>query len=654
MPESERRLAAIMFTDMVGYTSLAQSNEALALAVLENQYRLLRPIFSRYHGREVKTIGDSLLIEFDSALNATDCAIDIQKRLHEYNVSSKEESRVRIRIGIHLGDVVFVRGDLLGDAVNIASRIEPLAEAGGICVSEQVFDQVRNKISYPLLKLAPIRLKNIRWNVGVYKIVMPWEDGSAPNVSHETVTLDSHRVVVLPFANMSPDPNDEYFADGMTEELISVLSNVGELEVISRTSARKFKGGGRTVGEIAHELNVGTVLEGSVRKWEDSLRIAVQLIDANSDKHLWTQTYDRKLEDIFSLQTEIAERVADNLKIKLVGGETAVITDRQTRNIDAYNLYLQGRYHWNRRTQSSLEKAIECFEKAIDIDPGYALAYSGIADSYLVLAIRPTYPTLATSEKAKQYAMRALEINNLLPEAHASLALSLEYAWDWTGAEKEFRRAIELRPNYSTAHHWYALLLKALGRFDEAIQEIKLAEEADPLSHIIATATVSLLSDAKRYAEAIERAKRALELEPNFMMAHETLADVYLRMKMYNEALAEAQIVVNLDPDDFYKTLLTFHQMKVGQKSMAEVKAAIGHLVDLSKTQHVSPRILAWFHALVHDEAPMFDCLKRAFDEHDMQLGNFRFNPDFEPYRDDPRFTSLIQKMGLERLSPST
>src|SRR5207245_1926631 len=193
---------------------------------------------------------------------------------------------------------------------------------------------------------------------------------------------------------------------------ISVLSNIGELDVISRTSATKFKGGGRTIDEIAHELNVGSVLEGSVRKWEDTLRIAIQLIDANSDKHLWSQTYNRKLGDIFSLQTEIAERVADNLKIKLVGGG-AIIKDRQTSNTDAYNLYLQGRYHWNKRTQSSLEKAIEYFQKAIGIDPNYALAYSGIADSYLVLAIRPTYPTLATSQKAKQYALRALEINNL-------------------------------------------------------------------------------------------------------------------------------------------------------------------------------------------------------------------------------------------------
>jgi len=470
-------------------------------------------------------------------------------------------------------------------------------------------------------------------------------------VSEKSLNLDSHRVAVLPFANMSPDPNDEYFADGMTEELICLLSNIGELDVISRTSATKFKGGGRTIEEIAHELNVGSVLEGSVRKWEDSLRITIQLIDANSDKHLWSQTYNRKLRDIFSLQTEIAERVADNLKIKLVGGESTLITNRQTGNIDAYNLYLQGRYHWNRRTQSSLEKAIEYFQKAIDIDPNYALAYSGIADSYLVLAVRPTYPTLATSQKAKQYAIRALEINTLLPEAHTSLALSLEYAWDWRGAEKEFQRAIELKPSYSTAHHWYALLLKHLGRFDEAIQEIKLAEEADPLSHIIATAMVNLLSDAKRYDEAIERARKSLELEPNFMLAHENLADVYLRLKMYNEALAETQIVVNLDPDDFYKTLLIFHQMKVGQKSMIEVKAAIDHLVELSKSQYVSPRILAWFHTLVHDEGPMFNYLKRAFDEHDMQLANFRFNPDFEPYMNDARFTNLIQKMGLDPLS---
>ena len=282
--QEERRLAAVMFTDMVGYTALTQSNESLALEILDRHNRLLRPIISKYRGKEIKTIGDSFLVEFDSAVDAVKCAIEIQTFLRDYNTSSGEEWRIKLRIGIHLGDVVHKQGDIFGDAVNIASRIEPLASPEGICVSEQVFDQVRNKVSYQFSKLEEKELKNVRYNVDVFKIILPW-DSSATSFQDKK-PVPSNRIAVLPFTNISPDPSDEYFADGMTEEIIDRLSQVKGLRVIARTSVMNYKKKERKVSEIGSELGVQTLVEGSVRKAGNRIRVTAQLIDTATEEHL--------------------------------------------------------------------------------------------------------------------------------------------------------------------------------------------------------------------------------------------------------------------------------------------------------------------------------------------------------------------------------
>jgi adenylate cyclase len=267
---SGRKLAAIMFTDIVGFTALSQSDEAQALEVLERHNRLLRPFFPKFNGREIKTIGDSFLVEFDSALDGTNCAIEIQKFLHDYNISTREDWKIKLRIGIHLGDVVRRGEDIVGDAVNIASRIEPLAEPEGVCVSEQVFDQVHNKISYAVEQLDTTELKNVRFQTNVYSILLPWKGRVSLSAERKTAELDRLRVAVLPFSSMSPDPNDEYFADGMTEELISTMSKISGLSVIARTSVMGYKGEKKKkIHEIASELDAGTILEGSVRKAGD-------------------------------------------------------------------------------------------------------------------------------------------------------------------------------------------------------------------------------------------------------------------------------------------------------------------------------------------------------------------------------------------------
>jgi adenylate cyclase len=327
LPENERRLAAIMFTDIVGYTALTQSDESQTLEVLARHNRLLRPFFPKFHGREVKTIGDSFLVEFESALDAINCAVEIQKFLHDYNISSRDEWKIILRIGIHLGDVVHSDDeDVFGDAVNIAARIQPLAEPEGICISDQVYSQVRNKVSQTLVKMAPKELKNVRFPIDVYRVMMPWDHAAGTARSSQG---DKNRIAVLPFANLSPDPNDEYFADGMTEELIDKLSKIPGLRVPPPTSSFYFKSKlwprskettQTTIADISKALGVAYILDGSVRKSGDRLRVDARLIRGDSGYVVWSETYDRPFNDILMVQDDIAGEVTKALKASIEGG----------------------------------------------------------------------------------------------------------------------------------------------------------------------------------------------------------------------------------------------------------------------------------------------------------------------------------------------
>src|SRR6266446_8416971 len=434
----QRKLAAIMFTDMVGYSALAQRDDKLALELLEEHRRLLREMFPRFNGTEIKTIGDAFLIEFNSALEAAQCAIEIQRTLAKRNHDVTADRRIELKIGLHIGDVVHRGGDVYGDGVNIASRIEPLAGAGGICVSMDVERQIRNALEARFEKLAPTELKNISVAMDLFRIVLPWEQPSkseirspkseigkspmtsaatkwigiaalmllavglvwwlahrsgkevvsSPSVSTSgpTPTADQKSIAVLPFVNMSADKNDEYLSDGVSEELITALSKITGLQVKARTSSFAFKGKNEDIQKIGELLHVTHLLEGSVAKAGNKLRITAQLIQASDGNHLWSDTYDREMQDIFAVRSEVARQVADTLKIRLLGEDKKKIDKKPTENIEAYNLYRQGRYYAEKFSQDGFKKALGFYQQAIGKDPRFALAYAGMADTYVLAA----------------------------------------------------------------------------------------------------------------------------------------------------------------------------------------------------------------------------------------------------------------------------
>ena len=622
-----------MFTDLVGFTALSQRNESVALSVLDEQRELLRPVFIRHDGREVKTIGDAFLVEFPSALSAVKCAYEIQKTTKEFNNSLPEERRVHLRIGIHLGDVVESQGDISGDAVNVASRIESLADSGGVCLTRQVYDQVQNKLELPLIGLGTRLLKNVSSSMEVYKMVMPWD----ATVAALSGRRDASRIAILPFANISPDPADEYFSDGMTDELIAVLSKIGGLRVVARTSVMRFKGEKATANRIGQELKVGSLIEGSVRKSKDQVRITVQLVDTESEVQLWTETYNRNLQDIFSVQSDIAQQVAKALEVRLGVRENSALRREQTQNPEAYSFYLKGRHRWNLRSENEINRAIKYFEEAIGRDPGYALAYAGLADCYSILGYYAFRRPVAVYPRAKELAEKALSLNESIAEPHASLGeVLMQYFFDWKKAGSELDRALELNPSYATAHFWRATHHMALGRTDDSLTQVRKAVELDPLSMIILTDAARNLYLARRYDEAINQYQRSLDVDPNFPIAHKGLAEVYAQIGKYDEAVSEIERAIALSGRSiFILDDLGYIYARAGKRE--DARKVLEDLDKLANDEYVPSYGRAVICAALGNKEDAMNWLEKAYDERNF-LVYLKVDPAFDTLRKEERF----------------
>ena len=638
--EKESHLAAIMFTDLVGYSELSQENEELAVELLERHRKIVREILPEHGGNEIKTIGDAFLIEFSSSIRAVKCAAEIQSRFFSYNNLQNKEKQIQLRIGIHLCDIMQDGDDIIGDGVNIASRIEPKAKSGGICISGQIYDQVFNKVDFSFEELKDVNLKNIQQNIRLYHILLPWEkSASQPTSEPKTKSSskkssmpvlviggiigviavaalifmnikpsldgDGNSIAVLPFENMSADKDNEYFSDGMTEEILNSLAQIKELRVISRTSVFTYKE--RTdvgIAKIGRELDVSHVLEGSVRKSGNKVRITAQLIRSKDDTHLWSQTYDRSLDDIFQVQTEISEAIARQMKIKLIG---ATVTKRRgiTNKPEALELYMQARYAMNKMSEKSLHKAIQLFKDAIAIDPEYALANSGIADCYIAMEEVNHFKYYKSDDienysNAKSYSQKALDIEPDLGEALAVVArMKHVLDKDYPEAERLFNNAIELSPDHPTSYDWYGgLLAWRLNDNSKARAMHKKALKLDPLSPSInASAGIFYLQRLKDDDSDYYFLNKAFQLEPNYVNGNHRFIFTELLENRHEWERAEKSWIkaYDLDPKN-YTTLWGMSHYYLMRGNLDKSKTYLDQMKELGMGWTEDYALEGWYY----------------------------------------------------------
>ena len=632
-----------MFTDMVDYTSLSEKDEPLALALLEEHRKLLRPVFAKYNGREVKTLGDGFLVEFPSTLQAVRSAVEVQQAINDRNQRVPTDRRILLRVAVNVGDVEHRDGDIFGDTVNIASRVHEMADPGTICITQQVYDQIRNSREFQTTSLGQSRLKNVQTPVEVYKI----QSANADAVVLDNRVLEPRRVAALPLTSLSSDQQDEYFADGLTEEIINTLSSISDLRVIARTSVMKYKQANRTVGEIGRELKVGTILEGSVRKAGDRVRISVQLIDVGSESPIWAQKYDRDMRNVFEIQMDIAHRVADALKVQLLRENRTRIENKAPENMAAFNLYLRGRYYWNRRGKADLERAVSLFEEAIAKDPGYALAYTGLADCYTLIGRHRYRNPDEVFPKARTFAEKALKFNDNLAEAHTSLAAILfNYHWDWEGAEDQFRRAIELNPNYATVHYWLSLLLLTTNRLSEAVTEVEKAQALDPLSPVVGGGVVQVYFFQENYDKAIDECNKYLDMEPNFIVARDFLVHLYAMKRAFEQASSEAgKLIEGSERKAEAMAHLAYINALAGRTEQA--KKQFSELMAEPNLDYANSTIFITVYSLLGDQDSAFHFARRALDDAKISFPSIRFSPDLKSFRKDSRYASLLAEARL-------
>ncbi|MCH8025109.1 MAG: tetratricopeptide repeat protein, partial [Candidatus Marinimicrobia bacterium] len=527
---------------------------------------------------EIQTIVDAFLVEFASAVEAARCAIAIQKMLVEHNASATAGRHILLRIGLHVGDVVIEEDDVLGDGVNIAARIEPLASPGGICLSEDVARQVDNKIDCRLEKLGEKRLKGIKQAVAVYRVVLPWEAGQAP-------TVPSRSIAVLPFMDMSQEQDQEYFCDGMAEELLDALSRIKDLRVSARTSSFSFKGQQQDIREIGNKLNVATVLEGSVRKAGNRLRISAQLINVADGYHLWSERYDRELKDVFAIQDEIAGNIVQALRVMLSPKEKRALGKVPTTDVEAYDVYLRGRKFFHQFSRKNIAFARQMFNRATQIDPDYALAYAGIADchSWLYMYWESTDANLRAAEEASR---KALELDTDLAEAHVAHGLAVSLSEQYDEAEREFETAIRLDPRLFEAYYFYARTCWPQGKPEKAAELFEKACEVNPEDYqgplFLANTYNGLGRKTKAetaYRRSLEIIERHLELNPDDARAHYLGANALIQLGEGKRGLKWARRALAIDPGD----ALILYNVACIYALSEEIEEAIDYLEKSAK-----------------------------------------------------------------------
>lgn len=547
----KRKLAAILSADVKGYGRLMGEDELSTLRTLETCRGLMAELIAEYYGRLVDSPGDNVLAEFASAVDAVQAGIYIQKRLKAKNSELPANRRMEFRIGINLGDVIEKGGSIYGNGVNIAARLEALAEGGGICVSGKVYEEVKNKVTFGFEFLGEQNVKNISEPVPVYRVRM--ETGSTvPEISRRIKLPQKPSIAVLPFTNMSDDPEQEYFSDGITEDLITDLSKISALFVIARNSVFTYKGKSVKVQEVGRELGVSYVLEGSVRKAGDRVRITAQLVNADTGGHLWAERYDRDFEDIFALQDEVTGKIVSVLKVKLTAAEKErrSCKCKYTCDMEAYDYFLRGLKHFNRFTTEANIQAREMFEKAVDLDPKYALAHAMLGQTHLLEWTLGWSQDPHSVDRAFEWAQRALALDESLAEGHELLGNIYLWKKQHDRAIRELEEAISLDPNNAD---WLAGLGSVLlwaGKPDKAIGMMEEAMRLNPMGPVYYEWSLGhayLLTE--QFENAIRALRKVLYRNPDFWPAHILLAATYSEMGLLGEARAAVAETLKINPN---------------------------------------------------------------------------------------------------------
>jgi adenylate cyclase len=637
----KRLLVAIMFTDMVGYTAIMQQDEKVAKKLRDLHRLALEEETENFGGQILQYYGDGSLSIYTSSLEAVDCAIAIQKRV---------KNKVSLRIGIHIGDVVKDEdGAIYGNGVNVASRIESMAISGAVLVSGKLHDDIKNQSVITTKKLGAFELKNVEQPVDIFAITNGTLNVPTLKEMKGKGNIKQRSIAVLPFSNMSADPENEYFSDGISEEILNALVKVEDLKVTARTSSFVFKGENTDIREIGKILNVENILEGSVRRAGNRVRITAQLISAVDGYHLWSETFDRDLEDIFAVQDEISKIITTQLRIKLsLESYSKSLVEQPTENIEAYNLYLKGRFYWNKWSPENVKMAISLFHQAIELEPEYVAAYASLAGCYIFLAVSGISNPNDAYPKAFEYADKALALDENNPDSLQAIAMvDFLFNRDRKKAVRIFEKVLTLNPKHADAHHFYSMLLCVVGDLDKALEEIKASLQVDPLSLITIVHLADVYLYMGRFEEALLEIDRVLDMDSSFRMATEKKAWILYYMGKNDLAIAT-----------FKKYQAQTGSELKGLAGLGYMYAVTGHpekaeelLLRIDKREEIEEGVVlemdraVIFMGLANMDK-VFYHIEKALKQN---VGGFYVSSDplWLPLKDDPRFEPIAKKYKL-------
>jgi adenylate cyclase len=646
-----RQLAAIMFADIAGYTATMQEDEVIALQLRQKLKLKLDQQIIKHNGRLLEFKGDGVLCSFNSTIEGVRAALELQLEMQKHPV-------VPLRIGMHTGDVVFEGDDIYGDGVNIASRMESFAIPGGIFITGRVYDDIKNQKDIHTISLGKYVFKNVKEPVDIYAIAnpgvkIPTKDklsGKGEKVVKRRPRFEKS-IAVLPFVNISNDPEQEYFSDGIAEEIIHSLAPLTDLKVAGRISSFQFKGKNAGIREIGNALNVKNLLEGSIRKQGNRLRITTQLVNVEDGYQIWSKKYDREMNDIFSIQDEIALAITEELKVTLFEKDRKKILKTHTVNPEAYEDYLKGLFHLNKRGPS-IFVAIEFFKKAVEKDKDFALAYAFIADAMILAATFGMTPPKLLMSKAKEFAEKAIKLDATLSEPYHALGFYYTcFEWNWAEAKKNFQKALELNPKNAEVHYRYGwnYLTWVEGNFDEAGKHGEVALKLEPL-HSICYATYSLiLYVAGKYEKALTISNMGLELESNSFLCLINKGSVENALHKYEDAIAtfKAAMAVS-NRHHFAVNGLIWNYCLIGKYD--EANELLNELKERSQKEYIGNTLMALSFAYFNKLDEAFEYLDKAYNDRDPMILTIKYLDWSHPsMRNDPRYQKMLDAIGFPK-----